>query len=90
MEGALLGPDPRNQPADLGGDEVVHLYGDSATARPVHESGGLLDRLGPVHLGTLGPTGASRHIDGRSGGTELDRDASSRTAGGPCDQGDFS
>ena len=90
MERALLGVDALDQRRDLVGHEVVDAHRDAAPAGRVDELGGLLDRLGPVHLRALRARGAAGDVDGGAGGAELDRDAPPRGAGRPGDQRDLS
>ena len=57
---ALLAFDARDERAHLVGHEVVDLDRDAAAAGVVDELGGLFDRLGPVHLRSLGAASCAR------------------------------
>jgi hypothetical protein len=66
--------------------EMVYLDRDAATARLVHESCGVLDRLRPVHFRSLRPGRSAGDVDGRSGRTELHGYPSTRSSGRSGDQ----
>ena len=50
MQGALLAFDASDEALHLRGHEVIDLHRDAAATGRVHQLGGLLDRLRPVHL----------------------------------------
>jgi len=63
---------------DLG---VVDTDGDPAATGGVDQLGRLVDALGALHWRRRLARGASRAVDGRTAGAELDGDAASRTPG---------
>jgi hypothetical protein len=75
VEAALLAIDPFDERPDLLGIEVIHLRADPDAAGGRHELGGLLDRLGTVHLRTLRTGRAPGRVHRRTRGPELHRDA---------------
>ncbi|RDL08149.1 hypothetical protein DER30_1483 [Streptomyces sp. HB202] len=86
VQGSLLARDPGHERPDPVGQQMVDLDGDAPSARRVDQGSGLLDRLGPVHLGALGAAGTAGHVHGRPGGAELDGDASPAPAGATGDE----
>src|SRR5262245_31077407 len=67
---------------------MVDLDGNAAAAGLVDEFGRFLDRLGPIHLGSMDARGAARHIDRGAGRTQLHGDPASRCPGCTGDQRD--
>ena len=84
-----LGVDALDEGLDLGGLEVVDGDGDARAAGFVDQLGGLLDGLGPVHLGPLVSGGAPGHVDGRPRRAQLDGDAPPRAPGPARDERDL-
>ncbi len=74
--------DALDQGRDLLRLEMVDLHRDALAAGGVDQLGGLLDRLGSVHLGALLPSGPAGAVHGGAGSAELDRDPSSGGPGG--------
>jgi len=73
VQRALFGVDPLHQFADLGCLQMVHTDRDPVPARFVDERRRLLDRLRTIRFRPPGTGTAAGHVNGRPGGTQLDR-----------------
>ncbi len=86
MQAALFAFDSSHQRMHLVGHEMINLDRDPAAAGLIDEGSGLLDRLGPVHLRSLGAGRSPGDVHGRSGRTQFHSDPSSRPSGRSGDQ----
>ena len=90
VERAALAADARDKCLHFAGDQMVDADRDRLAAELGDQRSGLLDRLAAPDLRRTALGAAPGHVDGRSGGAELDRDFASRSACSPRHQGDFS
>jgi hypothetical protein len=89
VEPAPLGIDPRQQLAHLRRFEVVADDRHGLPSGLGGPSGGALDGLGPIDLGSTVLAATSGGVDDRPGGGELDREGASCAAGGPGHERDL-
>jgi hypothetical protein len=78
--------DPLDQSSDLVWLSVIDLNCDAFATGFVYEFGSFLDRLGPVHFGSLRFSAASRAVNGCAGGSEFNGDPASGAACGTGDE----
>ena len=86
VQRAVVALDAGDEVAHLRRVEVVARHGDAVAAGGVDELGGLLDRLGAVHLRAPRAGRAAGHVHRRAGGAELDGDAAPRATGRAGDE----
>ena len=68
---------------------MIDLGRDAVATGRIHQIGGFLDRLRPVHFGWRLSRRAPGHVDRRSGRAQLYGNAAAGAAGGACDQRDL-
>jgi hypothetical protein len=89
VERALLAFDAGHQRVHLLGPQMVAPDRDPAAACLVHQGRGLLDRLRPVQLRTLGSARSPGDVHGRSRRAQVHGYPPARSPGGSGDQRDL-